>query len=167
MKKIILIVSFLLFLISNNLAQTVFSSQNASASAYLVVPLSITATIGDLDFGSILLSNSTIKVDIEPREGKLFIVSGHPTREVTFTFDDVTMDNTNWAASNGGLVDYLTFSPSVELESGGKIKSGKSKNLILDGSIGKLNVWVGGNIKISSRQEVGDYIGKFTLNVNY
>ena len=77
------------------------------------------------------------------------------------------MDNASWAVTAGGVVDNLTFIPLVELEDGSKIKSGKSKTLILDGSVGKLNVWVGGNIKISSRQEVGDYIGRFTLNVNY
>jgi len=167
MKKIFHIALLLFLLGETNYSQTVFSSQNASASAYLIVPLSITATIGDLDFGNIFITGSSSKIDISPREGKLFIVTGHPGRDVTFAFEDVSMDNASWAVTTGGVVDNLTFIPEVQLEDGSKIKSGKSKELILDGSVGKLNVWVGGNIKIGSKQEVGDYIGRFTLNVNY
>lgn len=162
-----LIFSFLFLLLSTSFAQTVFSSQNASASAYLVVPLSITASMGDLDFGNIFLTNSALKVDITPQNGKLFIVNGHPGRDVTFTFENVVMDNASWAASVAGVVDNLTFIPKVELDDGSKIRSGKSKKLVLNGSVGELNVWVGGKIKISAGQEEGDYIGRFTLNVNY
>ncbi len=148
-------------------SQTVISSQNATASAYLVVPLSIAATIGDLDFGNILLAGSPIKTTIAPRDGKLFVVSGHPNRRVTFTFEDVLLDNANWVVSSGGVVDNLTFVPKVILENGRRVKNGKSKKLRLNGSIGKLNVWVGGSIKISADQEVGEYVGRFTLSVNY
>ena len=168
MQKIKQIILLLILSTSSNIfSQTVFSSQNATASAYLVVPLSITSTLGDLDFGDIFLTGSLLTVEIVPSEGKLFIVTGHPNRDVTFTFENVLMDNAGWAVTSGGMVDDLTFTPKVALEDGSKIRSGKSKTLVLDGSVGKLNVWVGGSIKIGARQEVGDYTGLFTLNVNY
>ncbi len=167
MQKIKYIILTIFLMGSNSFSQSVLSSQNATASAYLVVPLSIAATIGDLDFGNIFLVGSTTKTTIAPQDGKKFVVSGHPNRRVTFTFEDVLMDNASWAVSTSGLVDNLTFVPKVILENGRRIKSGKSKKLVLDGSVGKLNVWVGGSIKIPANQQVGEYIGRFTLNVNY
>jgi hypothetical protein len=159
---------FLFFVILSTInSQTVWSSQNALATAYLVVPLSITASVGDLDFGEIILTGSPTSINITPRDGKLFVVTGHPNRNVTFTFNNVTLDNNAWASTSGGNVDNLTFIPSVQLDDGTLLNNGDSKQLILDGNIGKLNVWVGGRIDISATQEVGDYIGQFTLIVNY
>ena len=167
MQKKYFILLTLFFSVNFVYSQTVLSSQNATASAYLVVPLSIAATIGDLDFGNILLAGSATKTTIEPLDGKLFVVSGHPNRKVTFTFENVLLDNASWVVAHSGLVGNLTFVPKVILENGRRVKSGKSKKLVLDGSVGKLNVWVGGSIKISANQEVGEYIGRFTLSVNY
>ncbi|MDA3859704.1 MAG: DUF4402 domain-containing protein [Melioribacteraceae bacterium] len=167
MQKIKYIFFFLFNVSSILFSQTVSSSQNATASAYLVVPISITATSGDLDFGSVLLTGTSTKITIAPSEGKLFVVSGHPNKDVTINFENVPMDNAGWAATTSGVVDNLTFVPKVQLEDGSSIKNGKSKPLVLDGSVGKLNIWVGGSIKIGANQEVGDYTGLFTLNVNY
>ena len=167
MQKYKNILFFFIIIFSNINSQTVWSSQNATASAYLVVPLSITATIGDLDFGEIILTGSPTSIEITPRDGKLFVVTGHPNRNVTFTFENVLMDNNAWAVSTGGRVDNLTFIPFVELDDGTSINSGDSKPLVLSGNVGKLNVWVGGKIEIAAKQEIGDYVGRFTLIVNY
>ena len=165
-KKTIYIIVFL-FTVSSVNSQSVFSSQNASATAYLVVPLSITSTLGDLDFGEVILSGSSSIERMSPRNGKLFIVSGHPDRNITFNFSSVPMDNTAWVVNSGGSVDNLEFIPDIELENGTKILNGDSHILQLTNGVGELDVWVGGSIKISASQSPGDYTGRFTLNVTY
>ncbi len=167
MQKISYISIVLLISGTSIISQSVFSSQNASASAILVVPLSITATLGDLDFGEIILSGVPTVQRKSPREGKLFVVSGHPNRNVTFTFNSVTLDNRAWVANSIGKIDNLKFVPNIELDSGTKIRSGDSHSLRFIKGIGRLNVWVGGAIKISATQKNGDYMGRFTLNVSY
>lgn len=161
-----ILLSFLLAFSCIN-SQTIFSSQNASAIAYLVVPLSITATQGDLDFGEIILSGVSTIQRMSPSSGKLFVVSGHPNRSVTFTFNSVSMNNTSWVAFSGGSVDNLEFIPDIELNSGKKVRAGDSHILQLANGLGELDVWVGGSINISPNQASGDYIGRFTLNVTY
>ncbi|MCF6268513.1 MAG: DUF4402 domain-containing protein [Melioribacteraceae bacterium] len=167
MKKIRYI--FILILVSgtNIISQSVFSSQNASASAILIVPLSITATLGDLDFGEIILTGVPTIQRKTPQDGKLFVVSGHPNRSVTFTFNSVILDNASWVATGIGKVDNLQFVPNIELDGGTKVRSGDSHPLRFVKGIGRLNVWVGGAIKISATQKNGDYTGRFTLNVTY
>jgi len=160
---------FILILISGTsiISQSVFTSQYASASAILVVPLSITATIGDLDFGEIILTGVPTIQRKSPRDGKLFVVSGHPNRNVTFTFNSVVLDNLAWVANAVGKVDNLEFIPNIQLDSGTKVRNGDSHTLRLVKGIGRLNVWVGGAIKISATQKNGDYTGRFTLSVTY
>lgn len=167
MKKICYILITLIVSVTSINSQTVFSSQNASATAILVVPLSITATQGDLDFGEIFITKSSTVQKISPTNGKLFVVSGHPNRNVTFTFGSVTMDNIVWVATAAGDVDNLKFIPNIELASGTRVRSGDSHTLLFSKGIGIIDVWVGGKIKISSTQKSGDYTGRFTLNVSY
>jgi hypothetical protein len=167
MKNFRFIFSIIILLFSISKGQSAFSSQNASATAYLVVPISIKSTLGDLDFGEIILTGSSSQEVLAPRNGKLFVVSGHPGRNVTFTYSPVTMDNTSWVLTSGGNVDKLEFIPDVELANGTKINSGDAARLILNNGLGELDVWVGGSIKISANQEPGDYTGRFTLNVSY
>ena len=167
MKKTFYIFIIFLFAFTVINSQTVFSSQNASATAILVVPLSITSTLGDLDFGEIILSNVSSVERLSPSNGKLFIVSGHPNKNVTFTFNSVPMDNAAWVATSGGSVDNLEFVPDIELDNGTKIRNGDSHTLQLNNGVGELDVWVGGSIKISANQSPGDYTGRFTLNVTY
>ena len=167
MKNFSYIISIVILFFSVSNGQTVFSSQNASATAYLVVPISITSTLGDLDFGEIILTGSPLKEVLAPRNGKLFVVNGHPGRNVTFTFSSVPMDNATWVLTSGGNVDNLEFVPDVELGDGTNIYTGDAARLILKNGIGELDVWVGGSIKISANQEPGDYTGRFTLNVSY
>jgi len=143
------------------------ASQNALGLVYLVVPLSITATTGDLDFGEIILNNSPSRESLSPSNGKLFVVSGHPNRDVTFTFIPANMDNSVWVASFGGNVGNLEFVPDIELDSGTQVLNGDSHTLILTSGIGELDVWVGGYIDIAADQEQGDYTGLFTLSVTY
>jgi len=167
MKKICYIFITLILSVTSIYSQTVFSSQSASATALLVVPLSIIATQGDLDFGEIILSGTSTIQRMAPQDGKLFVVSGHPNRNVTFTFNSVTMDNIIWVATGTGDVDNLEFVPDVELNNGTRVKNGDSHTLRLIKGIGQLDIWVGGAIKISATQKNGDYTGRFTLSVTY
>jgi hypothetical protein len=167
MKKTNYILLIFLLAITTIKSQSAFASQNASATAYLVVPLSITSTLGDLDFGEVLLSNSDMKVRVKPFDGKLFVVNGHPNRVVTFTFNSVVMDNANWAASTGGVVGQLNFTPIIRLDDRTRVRNGDTHTLPLKNGVGELDVWVGGTIKISANQATGDYTGRFTLSVSY
>ena len=167
MNKYYYILFIFLIPLTNIFSQKESASQNASAMVYLVVPLSITATTGDLDFGEIILINSATTETLSPSNGKLFVVSGHPNRDVTFTFIPANMDNTLWVASNGGSVGNLQFIPDIELDSGTKVINGETHTLLVSNGIGELDVWVGGSIDIASDQEHGDYTGLFTLSVTY
>jgi len=169
MKNIYCILIFILLSSSNVFAQPGGKSESMEAFAlvYLVVPLSITATTGDLDFGEIIHTNSPTRETLSPTNGKLFIVSGHPYRDITFTFISADMDNSVWVASFGGNVDNLQFVPDIELDDGTKVFNGDSHTLLLSGGIGELDVWVGGYIDIAADQEHGDYTGLFTLSVTY
>ncbi len=166
MKKNYFILFIFLIPLTNIFSQE-SASQNASGIVYLVVPLSITATTGDLDFGEIILTNSPSTETLSPINGKLFVVSGHPNRDVTFTFISANMDNTLWVATYGGNVGNLQFVPDIELDSGTKVNNGESHLLLLSGGLGELDVWVGGSIDIAADQEHGDYTGLFTLSVTY
>lgn len=169
MKKYYYILIIILISTTNLFAQPGgnSASQNALGLVYLVVPLSITATAGDLDFGDIILNNSPSRESLSPTNGKLFVVSGHPNRDVTFTFVPANMDNSVWVASFGGNVGTLQFVPDIELDDGTKVFNGDSHTLILSSGIGELGVWVGGYIDIAADQEQGDYTGRFTLSVTY
>jgi len=167
MKKNIYILFIFLIPLTNIFSQKESASQSGIGVVYLIVPLSITATTGDLDFGEIILSSVASTETMLPSHGKLFVVSGHPNRDVTFTFISANMDNSAWVATTGGAVGNLMFVPDVELDSGTKVTNGDSHPLLLDNGIGKLDVWVGGSIDIAANQEHGDYTGLFTLSVTY
>jgi len=167
MKKFFYIFFIFFIPITNIYSQKVFASQNASASAILVIPLSIISTQGELDFGEVFISDTPITQRLAPQNGKLFIVSGTPNRSVTFTFNSVNMSNVAWVPSAAASIDELEFVPDIELEDGAKIKNGDSHSLPFVKGIGQLDVWVGGAIKISATQKNGNYTGQFTLNVSY
>ena len=167
MKKLLFILLIILSATPAIFSQTVFASQNAEAYANLIVPLSITPTSGDLDFGEIILTGSPYSPAIRPTSGKLFVVNGHPARTINVTFNDIILDNNLWVAATGGVPGLLTFTPDVELDDGTNVISGDSHMLVLNGGVGELLFWVGGSISIAGNQSHGDYLGLFTLDVSY
>jgi len=167
MKKLLIILLVILSATPAFFSQTVFESQNAEAFANLIVPLSVTPTSGDLDFGEIILTGSPSTPAIGPTSGKLFVVNGHPNRLITVTFNNIILDNNVWVAATGGTPGLLTFTPDVELDEGSSVISNSSHMLVLTGGVGELLFWVGGGISIAGNQAHGDYLGLFTLDVSY
>lgn len=143
------------------------TSQNANASIFLLSPISITPSVGDLDFGEIILTGSPLTPVIDPGSGKLFIVEGTTGRLVTITFSSIVIDNSVWVGTFGGTLDNMTFTPDVELDDGTTVASGDSHALQDAGGTGELELWVGGSLNIAAAQAHGDYTGLFTVTVSY
>ena len=143
------------------------SSQSANASIFLLAPISITPSVGDLDFGEIILTGSAFPVNMGPKSGKLFVVEGTAGRSVSIFFNSILIDNAVWVGIFGGTLDNMTFSPIVWLDDDTPVDSGDSQTLVDDSGTGKLNLWVGGSISIAAAQAHGDYTGLFTVTVSY
>ncbi|MBK7107215.1 MAG: DUF4402 domain-containing protein [Ignavibacteriae bacterium] len=164
MKKIFIVFT-LISLTSLFAQQTGYISGNASAN--LIQPLSIEAGSGDLDFGEIIVSGSSFIEKIEPNFGKQFIVTGHPGKNITVRFSSVELTNYDWASNFGGNFGTLIFTPNVETKNSQKILDGNTLPLAQNGLIGELQIFVGGEIYINPKQEIGDYVGLFVLSVTY
>jgi len=161
----ILILSIFLFYSTRSFAQ--FTSVSGKAISNLIVPLSITAESGDLNFGQILLTGTPQKPKIKPKNGKLFEITGQPRREVTVTYNPVILTNSQWVAANSGQLGTIRFDPNVINDNGKKIKSGKSIRLKRKGLVGNEKLWVGGTLNVAANQPEGDYIGLFVISVSY
>lgn len=164
---------YLFILIQISLAQNIFSS-SATASVNMIKPLSITALNSTIDFGEIILSGSSFIKNLEPSQGAIFRVEGHPNRNVIISYSYTTMSNAQWVSQYGGTLGSLNFYPDV-VHTGASstyqnpvpIINGGSYQLVNSGGIGLLYVWVGGSIKIFSDQPAGDYSGTFNIMVSY
>lgn len=165
MKKIFIVLFSFISVTAINAQQAGYIS--GSASANLILPLSVEAKSGDLDFGNIIVSGSNYLAKILPTMGKQFIVTGHPGRNITVRFNSVELTNYEWASKYNGKLDKLTFIPKVELKNTQQISDGTNIPLVKNGQKGELQIFVGGEINIKPKQEVGDYIGLFILSVTY
>jgi len=143
------------------------SSSSARATANLIVPLSIKAGKGDLDFGEIILTGLPIAETILPPNGKEFIVSGQKGRLVTVMFDKVKLNNSRWLNNTKSVYGELYFIPKMLTSDGVAISSGKSILLKPNNLIGEVKLFVGGTINIEATQTIGDYEGLFTISVAY
>ena len=141
--------------------------QSGTASANLIVPLSIEAGKGDLDFGDIIVINSSFREEINPSRGKEFIVKGQANRNISIVFNDVLLNNHLWVSNNSGQSGTLPFTPEVELKNSIKVKSGDNIILEPNGLIGEIKINVGGSIDIQANQPLGDYEGLFVISVSY
>lgn len=139
----------------------------SSASANLVLPLSIEAGNGDLDFGEIILTGSSFQKTIIPKNGKEFIITGQPRRAVTVIFDNVELNNLAWLSKNHGKAGNLIFYPNLLLDNSVQVNSGGNLTLRLNGLAGEIKLNVGGSIKINSEQPIGNYEGLFIISVTY
>lgn len=141
--------------------------QSGSASANLIMPLSIESGSGNLDFGDILISGNSKKETIRPKNGKEFIVRGQSNRNISVVFSKVELNNHVWVSNNSGESSTLIFTPDVQLENSSKIKSGDDLILQPNGLIGEVKFNVGGSIKVGGNQPEGDYEGLFVISVSY
>ncbi|GBD90365.1 hypothetical protein BMS3Abin04_01082 [bacterium BMS3Abin04] len=163
--RLILILCLILVYRTDNFGQ--FTSVSGNTFSNLIVPLSITALSGDLNFGQILLTGVPQNPEIKPKNGKLFEITGQPKRKVTVTYNPVILSNSQWAATNSGQLGTMRFNPKVIKDNGKNVKSGKSIRLKREGLIGKEKLWVGGTLNVAANQPEGDYIGLFVISVSY
>ena len=140
---------------------------SGEASVNLIVPLSVQAGEGDLDFGEIIVTGSAFTEKIEPFSGKKFTVVGHPGRNVTIRFNSVELTNYQLASHNDGKFGTLTFIPEVITENSQTVTDGTTFPLLKSGLVGKLQLYVGGSIPIDPKQQIGNYEGLFVLSVAY
>ncbi len=173
MRKVLFALMFILFAGSTIFAQ---SSANASATvmAQLKKGLSISQVGGSLDFGEIILTGSSQTPTVASNVGANFRVIGHPSKNITVTFSNVTLNNNAWVTTNGGTNGTMTFTPSVKhtgssstYASPTDVTSGNAYSLVNDSGDGYLYLWVGGSLAIGASQAHGDYTGTFSVTVAY
>jgi len=161
-----------------SLSSSVFAQSFASLDEPVLIQikkgLSISKLGGDLNFGEYVLSANNETINKSNEEGINFEVTGHPGRAVTINFADVTLSNNAWVSANSGTAGNLTFLPEVEstgannaYSGASTVTTGGSVNLVNDAGLGKLYLWVGGNIEVTNSTNQGDYVGTFTLSVAY
>lgn len=163
--KIKILIFFLLVLSLN--AQSISQNSSSSAFANLIVPLSISASYGNLDFGEIILTKTQFQKNISPLSGQLFIITGQPGRGVSINYSNITITNSSILSTPLGTVTTIPFIPQVVLDNGTPIKNGQMIPLASKGTIGELRLWVGGTIQIDPNQSSGLYSGLFTITVSY
>lgn len=160
-------ISVIIFLHYASLPGQTLGYQSGSATANLLMPLSIEAGNGDLDFGEIIISDSPRREVLNPTNGKEFIVKGEANRSVTVIFDNVELNNYEWISLTGGESGNLEFIPDVRVNNSQFINSGEEVILDKIGLIGELKLNVGGSIDIQSKQPSGEYKGLFIISVTY
>lgn len=142
-------------------------STTASATANLILPISISSWEGGLDFGDIILTGNSFESRIDPSNGELFIVTGHPNRNFTINFSPSALDNNVWVSNYGGMSGSLQFDPIVVDANYTPVNNGDTFTLIDWVSSGIYYLRVGGIINIDAQQPHGDYKGIFTITVSY
>ncbi len=157
---------FILLFSLNSYAQSI-GYQTGTASANLILPLSIETGIGDLDFGEIIVNGTSSRERILPKNGKEFIVKGEASRNITVIFNDVELTNHLWLSNNSGENGKLVFVPDVVLENSQSVESGDNVILKPNGLIGEVKFHVGGIIDVDATQPLGDYEGVFVISVFY
>lgn len=158
---------FIFISFSSFYSQTISRNASSSAFANLIVPLSISSTYGSLDFGEIILTKSQFQKSIYPSSGKIFVITGQPGRGVSIMYNSITLSNTNLYSVPLGQVTTIPFSPQVVLENQTVVKNGQTINLVNNGKVGELKLYVGGIISIDANQASGLYSGNFTITVSY
>lgn len=162
MKKLLF---FLVFIAVHAFPQT--GSLNSSAALLVKAPLSITAINSTLDFGEIILTGNPFTPSVPPSRGARFIIQGTPARNVTVTYNSITLNNNLWVNNYGGKAGSLVFTPAVRDGSDNQILSGNSYLLSSGAGIGVLNFNIGGSLIIPANQPPGDYTGQFSFTVSY
>ncbi|MCU0415458.1 MAG: DUF4402 domain-containing protein [Ignavibacteriaceae bacterium] len=162
----ILIVAVLIYIFSV-VAIGQSASTTASGTVNIIQPLSITSLGGSLDFGEIIITGAATTYQILPAQGQYFQILGHPGRSVSIIFNLVNLSNAIWVGLNGGTIGTLVFTPQVVNNLNEPIISGNFYPLTINGTMGELDIRVGGSITVQPNQPHGDYIGNFIVTVSY
>lgn len=158
---------FIILIILTSTAISQVTSTDAVVTVNMLSPLAITAGAGNLDFGEIVMAGSPVTKTIQPVDGKAFNITGQPNLHITITYNSVTLTNSQWVSLYGGTIGSFTFTPNVQTSDFKKVRSGKQYKLSNKGTIGTLDLIVGGTINVAANQPQGDYTGLFTITVSY
>ena len=158
---------FILIIIISSFTFGQVASADAVVTVNMLSPLSIAAGAGSLDFGEIVLAGSPVTKTIQPTDGQVFNITGTLNLHITITYNSVTLTNTQWVSMYGGTVGNIAFAPNVQTSDFKNVTSGKNYKLSNKGSIGTLDLIVGGTITVAANQPQGDYTGLFTITVSY
>ncbi len=153
------------------------STVNSTTQIHATIVQGLSITHEDknsLEYGEIVLSGQAVTASINPSNGTVLLVAGHPDKNVTITYSPSILSNETWAKQYGGNPSSLIFTPAM-VHTGNhnvytnpsKIISGNSYKLNKVKSDGRLYLWVGGSIYVDKLQAQGDYEGVFTVNVTY
>jgi len=84
------------------------------------------------------------------------------------------LDNSDWILTNGGQLDDLSFASNVRhtranstYTNSRNLRNGRRIRLRNDSGVGKLFIWVGGDLEINPDQQPGEYEGVFNITVAY
>lgn len=172
MRYLIKIYLCIIFFLESGMTQT--SSSSASASVNMIKPLSISSINTTINFGEIILTGSAFVRNLEPSNGAVFKIEGHPNRSVVVSYSYTSLSNAQWVSQYGGTVGNLNFIADVvhtganpSYQNPVSVINGGAYELINSNGIGLLYIWVGGSINIAFDQPAGDYIGTFNLMVSY
>jgi hypothetical protein len=177
MKKIFFIL--VLFFAAGNFAFAQSTAETtAEVNISLIRGLTITTSgAGTLAFPEVILDGTEQTETIDNEDGQKFLVTGHPNRLTTVTYDaTVTLDNDEWVGVNGGTEATLTFTTNTADETGSDpdyeganpITSGSPINLPNVTGVGTLYIWIGGEIVVPSNHTAqGDYVGDLNVSVAY
>lgn len=153
-------------------------SVTANASLLVLKGVSISVSGSNtLAFGDIFASNSTQTKTITNQNGQKFLIQGNPGSNVIINYSSsVTINNSLWALQYGGTQGTINFSvnplPVQTLANSNYINpitvnNGGSVVLTNSSGVGKLYLWIGGQITVNPNQPIGDYIGYININVSY
>jgi hypothetical protein len=157
-----------------------FAQSTAGTSAPITVSIIRALTIqnvaGNLGFQEVIMNGTSQTVTKTNSNGVRFLITGQPNRNVTLSYDvNDQLNNNAWVAANGGTNGTMAFITNNADQTGSNttysnptsITSGSTLPLVNDNGTGELNVWVGGAITVSANQPAGDYVGTFSITVNY
>lgn len=168
---------FVLFLLISTL--NIYSQANVNISTNVGITLSngiaLNKIKGDLDFGNVLYTGSSLNLSKTANLGIEYEITGFRNRNVNISYSSsVNLTNAGWVNLYGGTIGILRFTPKVT-HTGGNINYVGAVNLSNNSRVkltntkplGKLYIWIGGNIIGSANRPYGDYSGTFTLTVAY
>lgn len=164
----------LLLILFGQTANAQIFSSSAVARVNMIKPLSIVSIFDKINFGEIFVTGSAFTRTLDPSNGAVFRVEGHPNRNVIISYSFTNLNNAQWASEFGGTLGYLTYEPEV-VHTGSSssynlpkpVSSGGSYQLVNSNGIGVLYLWIGGKIYINANQPIGDYEGTINITISY
>lgn len=171
-KKIIIVLCFLFI-------SKIFSQSSSNFTIPVLISVSnsliINKVSGDMDFGEVLSTTGSQILTKSPEDGVLFEVTGISRAEISIDYStNIVLDNSDWITNYGGENGDLTFIPNVRhtrknptYTNSRNLRDGRIIKLKNDSGIGKLFIWLGGELTVNPNQEAGDYKGTFNITVAY